>query len=103
MLLEAGVDAGVDGTGNDTDATTTWICVACQELVTLPIDLTVLLNLLAAGAPLVLEPDDEPAEQPDAPGGPPLTLDDLIDFHESLQLDDALAELRGGTDMCQGC
>ena len=103
MLLEAGVDEGVDGNGGDTDATTTWICVACQQLVIMPIDLTVLLNLLNAGAPMVIEPDDGLSEQPAAPAGPPLTFDELIDFHESLQQDDALAELRGDTDLCHGC
>src|SRR3954454_5672444 len=80
MLLEAGVDDG----DIDTDATATWICVNCQQLVNVPIDLTVLLKLLAAGAPLVAAESDEESDEDEEPqpeatnAGPALTVDDLI-------------------------
>src|SRR4051794_17653421 len=105
VLLEAGVDDG----GIDTDATATWICDTCQQLVDLPIDLTVLLKLLATGAPMIVEEsDDEPDEGTEslpeaAIAGPALEFDDLIDFHESIQQDDVLAELLGDTDLCLDC
>ena len=101
MFLEAGVDDG----DIDTDATATWICVTCQQLIVVPINLTLLLNLLAAGAPLIAaESDEATGEQPEAvTAGPALTFDDLIDFHESLQRGDALAALLGDTDLCRDC
>ena len=101
MLLEAGVDAG----DTETDAAATWVCVTCHELVVVPIDLTLLLNLLAAGAPLVAAESDEATEElPEAvTAGPALSFDELIDFHESLQSDDPFAELLGDTDLCRGC
>jgi hypothetical protein len=103
MLLEAGVDDG----DTDTDATATWICGTCRQLVIKPIDLTALLNLLAVGVPLVAaEPDDAAVAHPEhVAAGPPLTFDELIDFHQSLLQQDAdiLAELGGDTDLCRDC
>ena len=100
MLVEAGVDDG----DTETDAAATWVCVTCHELVIMPIDLTLLLKLLAAGAPLIAAESDEATEElPQAViAGPALSFDDLIDFHEWLQRHDALAEL-GDTDLCRDC
>ena len=110
MLLEAGVGDG----DSDTDSTATWICNNCRQLVDVPIDLTELLSLLAAGAPLLAtepdeaadtaEPDDAVATYPEEiVAGPPLTFDDLLDLHESLQRDKILAELLGDAGLCRDC
>jgi hypothetical protein len=75
-------------------ASASWICHRCQRLVALPIDLTVLLDLVAAGASVLdASPDENRPPYPEsAIDGGPLVLDDLIDFHEKLETDALLAD-----------
>jgi hypothetical protein len=88
LLLEVGTAAEDDGSSQ-----ASWICDTCHEPVTLPIDLTVLVALVAAGATVLdsAQDDASPAPtgaHPENPiGGRAFTRDDLLQFHESLQDD----------------
>jgi len=92
LLLE------IDGAEADDEksSSASWICDGCHRLVALPIDLVVLLHLVAAGSSLLdtAPEDDEVAYPETATYGLPLTLDDLIDFHQILDDEAAFAAER---------
>jgi hypothetical protein len=90
VLLEVG-----SGGDQDERSSASWICGACHELVGLPIDLTVLISLVAVGASVLdtaLE-DALPARPEKSIGGPRFTRDDLLDFHERLEDDAWLSDV----------
>jgi len=63
-----------------------FLCDSCADLVALPVDWTALVSLVTAGAALLEEDltDPRPAH-PEAPAaGGPLTLDHLLELHETL-------------------
>ncbi|GAB3589279.1 hypothetical protein GCM10027446_01200 [Angustibacter peucedani] len=90
-------------------AAVTWICAGCDGLVDVPVEWATLPRLVCAGAALLEAADiTDPSDTTDAsdareatdpsaavatrrplhperpPTGPPLTLDDLLDFHQLL-------------------
>jgi hypothetical protein len=89
LLLEVGSAAEDAGTSS-----AAWICDSCHELVALPVDLTVLITLVAAGSSVLDTSLEEarPAYPESTTGGRAFTRDDLLDFHEQLVGDTWLAE-----------
>jgi hypothetical protein len=84
LLLEVQATAEDD---EQTASSASWICDTCRSLVALPIDLVVMLALVAAGASLLDSSvdDDQPAHPETSVDGSPFTFDDLLDFHERLE------------------
>ena len=71
-------------------------CPVCSNLVEKPADRKVVMLLLSAGVDVSRMEDGTPAPTPPLelrPDGPPLTPDDLIDFHFLLEREDWLAQL----------
>jgi predicted RNA-binding Zn-ribbon protein involved in translation (DUF1610 family) len=72
-----------------------FVCPECLEVVEKPADQKIVTLLLSAGVEVHrTTPTDEamlPSRQ--TPGGPPLTADDLIDFHFLLSQDDWFNQL----------
>jgi predicted RNA-binding Zn-ribbon protein involved in translation (DUF1610 family) len=66
-------------------------CPGCGDTVQKPADRRVVRLLLSGG--VVPVPVHIPAEALEAKSGPPLTHDDLLDFHYRLQQNDWLGEL----------
>lgn len=68
----------------------TFVCPVCEGSVQKPADRKVVLLLMSAG--VAIHEPERPRELVSAvgtrPEGPPLTHDDLIDFHFLLQQDD---------------
>jgi hypothetical protein len=83
LLVEIGAPEEVDEVGSSAS----WICDTCRRLVALPIDLLVLLKLVAAGASLLDTALDDvlPVHPESLVDGSPFTFDDLLDFHEDLE------------------
>jgi hypothetical protein len=65
-------------------------CPSCELPVEKPADRKIVLLLMSAGVE-VMEPQEVSSEV--RPNGPPLTSDDLIDFHFVLQRDDWFDQL----------
>lgn len=66
-------------------------CPGCGDFIHRLADSRVVRLLISAGV-IPIQPH-VPAEIFEDRNGPPLTLDDLIDFHEELESDDWLKEL----------
>jgi len=68
-------------------------CPECLDNIEKPADRKIIALLLSAGVELA-EPAEQAADSEAMadrrPGGPPLTVDDLINFHYLLQDDEAL-------------
>ena len=69
-------------------------CPTCGRFVQKPADERVVRLLLSGG--VVPVPVHVPAEALEPRFGPPITYDDIIDFHLMLQHDDWLEDLMGG-------
>lgn len=69
------------------EGTYSFTCPGCRARVEKPADRRVVLLLRSAGVEEGTDPFEEHLE------GPPLTLDDLIDFHFLLQRDDWFVQL----------
>jgi len=90
-----------DVTGDEGSvATVTWVCAACDELVSVPVEWGSLLAIVSAGAALVesaetaQDAEDARPAHPERPtGGALLTPDDLLDFHQGLDGEHWLEEL----------
>lgn len=91
LLLEVGSEPADAGD----DLSAAWICEICHQLVTLPVELTVFIGLVATGAQLLdsVADDPRPAHPETAVGGRLFTPDDLLDFHEHLANDVRLSDL----------
>lgn len=87
-----------------TEGTYTFVCPLCDDRVKKQADRKVVMLLLSAGVEVrevVTHPsqgdpegdDPEGADPNRRPEGPPLSVDDLIDFHFLLQREDWLEEL----------
>lgn len=82
-----------------TEGTYTFVCPLCDDRVKKQADRKVVMLLLSAGVEVrevVTHPsqgDPEVADPDRRPDGPPLSVDDLIDFHFLLQREDWLEEL----------
>jgi predicted RNA-binding Zn-ribbon protein involved in translation (DUF1610 family) len=75
-------------------------CPECQDTIEKPADRKIIALLLSAGVELddpeeshAARSSDEDVPMESRPGGPPLTVDDLIRFHFLLQDDEALHKL----------
>lgn len=91
MEVDAGVeDDAVAGVAH-------FVCAFRADLVPLPIDWSALVSLVTAGAALLdLDLTDPRPTHPEAPvPGVPLTLDDLLELHETLADDSWLDRLAG--------
>lgn len=66
-------------------------CPSCELPVEKPADRKIVLLLMSAGVE-VMEPQEAVSSEV-RPNGPPLTSDDLIDFHFLLQRDDWFDQL----------
>lgn len=74
-----------------------WVCFSCSELVTLPVDLAMVIDLVSAGASVLdnTSRDFRPPHPETAVGGPEFTRDDLLEFHERLADDGWLTLVLG--------
>lgn len=64
-------------------------CPTCEELITKPADERIARLLTTGGVQVVSSADDHREPHPEFPAdGPPLTLDDLISFHQLLESED---------------
>jgi ribosomal protein S27AE len=68
-------------------------CPRCGQFVEKAADDRIVRLLLSGG--VVPVPVHVPAEALEIHGGPPFTLDDLLDFHEALERGDLLDDLLG--------
>lgn len=77
------------------EGTYSFTCPVCDDTVEKPADRKVVMLLLSAGVDVTRLGDPEPAAAAEDTKGeaPPLTSDDLIDFHFLLQRDDWFARL----------
>jgi predicted RNA-binding Zn-ribbon protein involved in translation (DUF1610 family) len=81
--------------GADTETNSySFSCPDCGDHVQKPADRRIVRLLLSGG--VVPVPVHIPAEVLEAKDGPPLTYDDLLDFHYQLQRDNWLEELLDG-------
>ena len=93
MVLE--VDTGVED--DAVAGVVHFVCDSCADLVPLPIDWSALVSLVTAGAALLDEDLTDPRPtHPEAPApSVPLTLDDLLELHETLADDSWFDRLAG--------
>jgi hypothetical protein len=72
-----------------------WICSTCTDVVGRELDWHELAVLLAAGAQLIHEDISEvlPPHPEAPPTGAPFTLDDLLELHERLALEQWVEQL----------
>ncbi len=93
------VDVGGRTEDENDGGTVSWVCATCGDVVSQPVQWSLLLILVAAGAPLFDEYDeydeydDRPVHPEAPPAGPPLTQDDLLDLHALLARTSWFAEL----------
>lgn len=81
LLIEEGTDAGHYR----------FTCPKCENLIEKFADYKVIRLLESAGVPIKFREESDESEKPTHAGPPPITIDDVIDFHEGLT-DEALAE-----------
>ncbi|WP_205745774.1 hypothetical protein [Egibacter rhizosphaerae] len=92
-LTPADIDLRVDP-GEPEDASYGFVCPDCAAAVRKPADQRI-VRLLVSGGVEVRDPEPEPLEQ--RPAAPPLTRDDLLDFHRLLESDDWFQQLLTNT------
>lgn len=76
----------------DGEGSYSFVCPRCEETVEKPADRKVVMLLLSAGVDVNEVPTTQ-VDVEDRPDGPPITADDLIDFHFLLEREDWLARL----------
>jgi hypothetical protein len=83
-----------------TEGSYTFVCPVCDDRVDKHADRKVVMLLLSAGVEVRERIENHPSQQtldtaaPEGrPDGPPLTVDDLIDFHFLLEREDWLEDL----------
>jgi hypothetical protein len=64
-----------------------FVCPVCEDLVEKPADRKIVSLLRSVGVEIT-EREASAAEFDERPDGPPITIDDLIDFHFLLSQDD---------------
>jgi hypothetical protein len=74
-----------------------FVCPVCQDLVEKPADKKIVSLLRSVGVDLAERRQESPAD-PERPGGPPFTLDDVIDFHFLLGGDDWFERLMASAE-----
>ena len=89
LLLELGDTEDGDG------SSVCWICQLCNEFVALPVDLATIIDLACAGASVLASDSAQLGltHPENASGGPALTRDDLLEFHQCLGDDAWLAAM----------
>ncbi len=85
ILLRIGATKAVNTYG--------FTCPQCREFVEKPADERIVRLLLSGG--VIPVPVHVPAEVLEVHDGPPITYDDVLDFHEQLRTDDWFDELVG--------
>ncbi len=85
ILLRIGATKSVNSYG--------FTCPDCGDFVQKPADERIVRLLLSGG--VVPVPVHVPAEVLEAREGPPITYDDVLDFHDKLERDDWFEELTG--------
>lgn len=88
-LRPGDIDLRVDD-GGETDSFYAFTCPTCLDLVRKRADERIVRLLVSGGVPAKPVRDDYPEQRP---GGPRLSADDLIDFHELLETDGWFEEL----------
>lgn len=75
-----------------------WICSTCTDVVSRGLDWHELALLIAAGAQLIHEDISEalPPHPEAPPTGPPFTLNDLLELHEHLAVEQWVEQLTTG-------
>ena len=91
------IDVGEPPGGHADEAvggTVSWICAACDDVISQPVPWSTLLALLSAGALLLDESEDPPPVHPESPpAGPMLSRDDVLDLHTALESPGWFADL----------
>jgi predicted RNA-binding Zn-ribbon protein involved in translation (DUF1610 family) len=77
----------------DGEGTYSFTCPTCGDAVEKPADKKVVMLLLSAGVDVTRIGDAAAFMADVRPEGPPLTADDLIDFHFLLERDDWFSQL----------
>ncbi len=85
ILLRIGATKSVNSYG--------FTCPDCGDYVQKPADERIVRLLLSGG--VVPVPVHVPAEVLEAREGPPITYDDVLDFHHQMERDDWFEELTG--------
>lgn len=85
ILLRIGATKSVNSYG--------FTCPDCGDYVQKPADERIVRLLLSGG--VVPVPVHVPAEVLEAREGPPITYDDVLDFHDKMERDDWFEELTG--------
>jgi predicted RNA-binding Zn-ribbon protein involved in translation (DUF1610 family) len=75
------------------EGTYSFVCPDCLEVVEKPADQKIVTLLLSAGVEVHQTTATVEADTRRVPGGPPLTTDDLIDFHFLLSQEDWFSQL----------
>lgn len=75
-----------------------FVCPDCEAVVVKPADGQT-IQLLRQGGVQPLGADTRPPHPEDPPGGDPLTLDDLLDFHQLLERDDWFDRLQAASGL----
>jgi hypothetical protein len=79
------------------EGTYSFVCPVCETLVEKPADRKIVVLLRSAGVELSEAPSPEVLTM-ERVGDPPLTLDDLIDFHFLLERPDWFARLMASAE-----
>lgn len=96
LLLDVGQPEAAD---HEVGGVVSWICPACEDLISQPVPWSMLLLLLSAGALLLDESDDPPVPHPESPpDGPALSSDDILDLHTALESPTWFADLASTAD-----
>ncbi len=77
----------------DGEGSYSFTCPSCGDAIEKPADKKVVMLLLSAGVDVTRVDEAAPVVADPHPDGPPLTADDLIDFHFLLEQDDWFSRL----------
>jgi predicted RNA-binding Zn-ribbon protein involved in translation (DUF1610 family) len=72
---------------NSGEGVYSFVCPVCEDVVEKPADRKIVSLLRSVGVE-IMEREAEAVEDESRPEGPPITIDDVIDFHFMLSQDD---------------
>jgi hypothetical protein len=70
-----------------------FVCPVCEDLVEKPADRKIVSLLRSVGVEITEREDAQSLEFEERPGGPPITIDDVIDFHFLMSREDWFEQL----------